>query len=49
MLPISEFRDCVDFIYADPGLPLKRGHSYYIRVNEMTGDPRIVKVYREVT
>jgi ribonuclease HI len=35
-------------IYADPSLLLRRGHDYRVRVNQDTGNPRIVKVFAEV-
>jgi hypothetical protein len=35
-------------IYADPALPLRRGHDYRVRVNHDTGNPRVVKVFAEV-
>ena len=34
--------------YADPSLPLRRGHDYRVRVNTDTGNPHIVKVFAEV-
>jgi ribonuclease HI len=44
----SPFHDSRDVIYADPSLPLKAGHTYHVRVNEETGNPRIAKLFREV-
>jgi ribonuclease HI len=35
-------------IYADPALRLRRGHDYRVRVNQDTGNPRVVKVFAEV-
>lgn len=36
----------VDIIFSDA--LLKAGHSYYVRVNDDTNNPRIVKVFREI-
>lgn len=44
----SPFHDRRDVIYADPSLPLKAGHTYHVRVNEETTNPRIAKLFREV-
>ena len=44
----SPFHDCRDVIYADPSLPLKAGHTYHVRVNEETTNPRVAKLFREV-
>lgn len=44
----SPYRGCADVIYADPGLPLRRGHTFRVRVNEETGNPRVLKVFEEV-
>jgi ribonuclease HI len=44
----SPFYDCRDVIYADPSLPLKAGHTYHVRVNEETSNPRVAKLFREV-
>ena len=44
----SPFHDRRDVIYADPALPIRAGHTYYLRVNEDTANPRIVKLFREV-
>lgn len=44
----SPFHDCRDVIYADPSLPLKAGHTYYVRVNKETSNPRVAKLFREV-
>lgn len=44
----SPFKGCFDVIYAEPGMDVRAGHAYYVRVNEETANPRIVKVFREV-
>ncbi len=44
----SPYRGCADIIYADPVLPLRRGHTFRVRVNEDTDNPRVVKVFEEV-
>jgi ribonuclease HI len=44
----SPFRDRADVIYADPSLPLRRGHSFRVRVNDDTANPRVLKVFAEV-
>jgi ribonuclease HI len=44
----SPFHDCRDVIYADPLLPIRVGHTYHVRVNESTENPRIAKLFREV-
>lgn len=44
----SPFYDCRDIIYADPSLPLKAGHTYHVRVNKETANPRVAKFFREV-
>lgn len=44
----SPFYDYRDVIYADLGLPIRAGHTYHVRVNEETANPRIVKLFREV-
>jgi len=44
----SSYRGCFDVIYAEPESNVRAGHSYYIRVNEQTANPRIAKVFREV-
>jgi ribonuclease HI len=45
----SEFRGRVDLIYSDADIHLSAGHIYYVRFNEDTRAPRIVKVFREIT
>jgi ribonuclease HI len=44
----SAYYGYADVIYADLELPLRRGHSFRVRVNDDTGNPRIVKVFAEV-
>ncbi|MGH7490033.1 MAG: RNase H family protein, partial [bacterium] len=44
----SRFRDRADVIYADPSLPLRRGHSFRVRVNDNTANPRVLKVFAEI-
>lgn len=44
----SSYRGCFDVIYAEPEIDVRAGHSYYVRVNEQTANPRIAKVFREV-
>lgn len=36
----------VDWIFSEE--MLKAGHTYHVRVNEMTGNPRVTKVFREI-
>lgn len=43
----SPFRGKVDIIYAIK--VLGDGHSYFVQVNSHTANPRIVKVFRELT
>jgi ribonuclease HI len=43
----SPFRDKVDIIYAT--CVLADGHSYFVQVNQDTANPRIVRVFRELT
>lgn len=42
----SPYRGKVDVIFSDE--LLKDGHSYYVRVNDNTRNPRIVKAFREL-
>jgi len=44
----SPFYRRASVIYADPALPLRRGHDYRVRVNTDTDNPRVVKVFAEV-
>lgn len=44
----SRYYRRVDFIYSDRAISLDRGHTYYVRFNEDTANPRIVKCFREV-
>lgn len=44
----SPFHDRRDVIYADPAFPIRAGHTYHVRVNDETANPRIVKLFREV-
>ncbi len=46
----SPFKGKVDTIFATKALPvLADGHSYFVQVNEDTANPRVVKVFRELT
>jgi ribonuclease HI len=46
----SPFLGKVDIIFATKALPvLADGHSYFVQVNEEAANPRIVKVFRELT
>ena len=36
----------VDIVFGTDNL--RAGHAYYVRLNNVRGNPRIVKVYREV-
>jgi ribonuclease HI len=42
----SPYYMLVDIIYSDQ--LLEPGHSYYLRVNDQTDNPRVVKVFREL-
>lgn len=44
----SPFYKNVSVIYADPNLLLRRGHTYRVRVNEDTANPRVLKVFQQV-
>lgn len=44
----SAYRGRASVIYAQPDLPLRRGHSFRVRVNSDTDNPRIIKVFKEV-
>lgn len=44
----SPYKGCFDVIYAESETDVRAGHSYYVRVNEETANPRITKVFREV-
>lgn len=44
----SPYHRRASVIYADPALPLRRGHDFRVRVNGDTANPRIVKVFAEV-
>lgn len=44
----SPYRGCFDVIYAEPDIDVRAGHSYHVRVNDETANPRLVKVFREV-
>jgi hypothetical protein len=44
----SPYKGSFDVIYAEPELDIRAGHAYYVRVNEETTNPRLVKVFREV-
>lgn len=44
----SPFKGCFDVIYAEPPINVRAGHTYYVRVNEETANPRIAKLFREV-
>jgi hypothetical protein len=43
----SPYYGKIDLIYSD--ILIKDGHSYYVRVNNDTANPRIVKVFREIS
>jgi hypothetical protein len=44
----SDYFGRVDMIYSPAELHLSAGHAYYVRVNDDTAAPRVVKVFREV-
>jgi ribonuclease HI len=44
----SPYYGRADVIYADPDLPLRRGHDFLVRVNEVDGDPQIADVLAEL-
>ena len=44
----SEYFGRVDMIYSTADVHLSAGHVYYVRVNDDTDAPRVVKVFREV-
>lgn len=44
----SPYRGHVDLIYSSADIYLSAGHTYYIRFNDDTKQPRVVKVFREV-
>jgi ribonuclease HI len=44
----SPFHGRRDVIYAEPSILMRAGHSYFVRLNQDTGNPRIVKVFREI-
>ena len=43
----SPYYGKIDLIYSD--ILIKDGHSYHVRVNNDSSNPRIVKVFREIT
>jgi hypothetical protein len=46
----SPFLGKVDIIFASNALPvLADGHAYFVQVNQDTANPRIVRVFRELT
>ena len=48
--PASRFKGKVDTVFETKALPvLADGHSYFVQVNEDTTNPRVVKVFRELT
>lgn len=44
----SEFRGCVDVIFSDATICLRRGHTYFVRFNDDARAPRVLACYREV-
>lgn len=42
----SHYHQCVDFITSD--IPLSAGHTYYVKLNGDSKNPRIEKVYKEI-
>lgn len=42
----SKYYDNVDFLFSD--LLLNAGHQYYVQLNKNTGNPMIIKVFREL-
>lgn len=44
----SEFRGCVDVVFADESIYLSGGHTYHVRFNTDTRTPRILKCFREI-
>jgi ribonuclease HI len=44
----SPYKGCRDIIYAEESCEMRAGHHYFVLVNDDTGHPRIIKVYREV-
>lgn len=50
MSKASPFYGCVDIIYAEAGVaPMSANHTYYVRFNDDTRRPRVLKVFREVS
>jgi ribonuclease HI len=48
MSKASEFRGCVDVVFSDSTICLRRGHTYFVRFNDDTQAPRVLACYREV-
>jgi hypothetical protein len=44
----SRYYQCVDFIYSGVNIALDRGHTYRVRFNTDTDNPRIAKLFREI-
>jgi ribonuclease HI len=44
----SEFHGNVDLIYSSAAIHLSAGHTYYVRFNDDSDAPRVVKTFREV-
>jgi ribonuclease HI len=44
----SPYKGWADVIYADPDLPLRRGHDFLVRVNDTDGNPRVVELVAEL-
>ena len=44
----SPFNGYFDVIYAEPAINVRAGHTYYVRVNEDTANPRIARLLREI-
>jgi len=47
MSKASSYFGNVDWIFSE--ISLRDGHTYYVRLNDETPNPRILKLYREVT
>jgi len=45
----SPYRGKVDLVYSSREILLKAGHTYYVQLNAAVGNPRIDKVFREIS
>jgi ribonuclease HI len=45
----SPYSGKADIIYAETDLPLRRGHSFLVRVNGTEGNPRVIEVLDEIS